>query len=191
MKIIYKGKWDGLIASLPRRDHEPGAVAFQEARSPEEMGRVLFPPSLVLLIVLTGLYWLRAGGIYLSPLGILLAFLGALPHEYLHALFMKDTAYIYTNLRQGMLFVTTTESMGRARFVGMSLFPNILFGWIPYLLAMVQPQWRWLASFGILSTVMGIGDYYNVKNALTQMPKTARTYLHGFNSFWYLPKDRS
>ncbi|MCI8497238.1 MAG: DUF3267 domain-containing protein, partial [Clostridiales bacterium] len=34
----------------------------------------------------------------------------------------------------------------------------------------------------------GAGDYYNVFNALTQMPKGARTYLYQFNSFWYMPE---
>ena len=36
---------------------------------------------------------------------------------------------------------------------------------------------------------MGIGDYYNVINALIQMPKGARTYLYGFHSYWYLPEN--
>ena len=35
---------------------------------------------------------------------------------------------------------------------------------------------------------MGTGDYYNVFNALTQMPKGAKTYLDGFHSWWFLPE---
>ena len=35
---------------------------------------------------------------------------------------------------------------------------------------------------------MGAGDYINVFNAATQMPKNALTYLNGFNSYWYIPK---
>ena len=34
---------------------------------------------------------------------------------------------------------------------------------------------------------MGFGDYMNVFNALTQMPRGARTYLYGFHSYWYQP----
>ena len=33
----------------------------------------------------------------------------------------------------------------------------------------------------------GCADYYNVKNALRQMPKGARCYLYKFNSYWYMP----
>ena len=28
---------------------------------------------------------------------------------------------------------------------------------------------------------------YNIKNALTQMPKHARCYLYKYNSYWYMP----
>ena len=38
---------------------------------------------------------------------------------------------------------------------------------------------------------MGSGDYYNIINALTQMPRGARTYLHGFHSYWYLPEEHA
>ena len=38
---------------------------------------------------------------------------------------------------------------------------------------------------------MGIGDYYNIINALIQMPKGAKTYLYGFHSYWYLPEERA
>ncbi|MBQ4282485.1 MAG: hypothetical protein IJB96_00980 [Lachnospira sp.] len=44
--------------------------------------------------------------------------------------------------------------------------------------------------FGGLSISMGVGDFYNVFNALTQMPKGARTYLHKFNSYWYIPDKK-
>ena len=36
---------------------------------------------------------------------------------------------------------------------------------------------------------MGVGDYYNVFNALTQMPKGARCFLERQSSYWYMPED--
>ena len=95
---------------------------------------------------------------------------------------------MYTNLKQGMLFVVGTETMSKGRYVFMSLFPNIIFGLIPFILAMIFPSLALLGFFGAFCLSMGAGDYYNVFNALTQMPKGSRTYLHKFNSFWYMPE---
>ena len=68
-----------------------------------------------------------------------------------------------------------------------SLLPNIVFGVIPFIIGMVYPRWLFLAMLGVCAIGMGAGDYYNVYNALTQMPKGARTYLYQFNSYWYMP----
>ncbi|MBR5806813.1 MAG: DUF3267 domain-containing protein, partial [Oscillospiraceae bacterium] len=87
----------------------------------------------------------------------------------------------------GMLFVTGPEDMSKARFVFMSLLPNIIFGFVPYILFMINPRWKVLGIFGATCISMGAGDYLNVFNAITQMPKGARTYLYGFNSWWFMP----
>ena len=47
-----------------------------------------------------------------------------------------------------------------------------------------------LGSLGAFSIAAGAGDYYNVFNALTQMPKGARTYMHGMHSYWYMPEQK-
>jgi len=86
-----------------------------------------------------------------------------------------------------MLFVVGPEAMTKTRYIFMSLFPNIVFGLIPYIIGMLNPSSTWLLSWGVLSLSMGAGDYYNVYNAITQMPKGAMTYLHKFNSYWYIP----
>ncbi|MBO5245734.1 MAG: DUF3267 domain-containing protein, partial [Eubacterium sp.] len=88
-----------------------------------------------------------------------------------------------------MLFVVGPEVMTKARFVFMSLLPNLVFGLLPYVIGMIVPQMVGLLFLGALALSMGAGDYYNVYNALTQMPKGAKTYLYKFNSYWYLPKD--
>ena len=121
--------------------------------------------------------------------GCLLSLVALFPHELLHAVCFREDVYLYTNLKQGMLFVVGPEDMSRARFVFMSLLPNLVFGFLPYVLGMLFPQCVFLLAFGALNIGSGAGDYYNVFNALTQMPKGARTYLHGFHSYWYIPKD--
>ena len=87
-----------------------------------------------------------------------------------------------------MLFVVGTEDMSKARFVFMSLLPNLVFGFLPYLIYLMTGQ-AVLGTLGTLAIGMGAGDYYNVFNALTQMPRGARTYLHQFNSYWYMPEE--
>ena len=89
-----------------------------------------------------------------------------------------------------MLFVVGPEDMTKARFVFMSLLPNLVFGIIPFLIFLIFPQFGFLGTLGAFATGMGAGDYYNVYNALTQMPKGARTYLYQFNSYWYEPERK-
>ena len=111
----------------------------------------------------------------------------AFPHELLHAVCFREDVYLYTNLKQGMLFVVGPETMSKGRFIFMSLLPNLIFGILPFLFALLWPSLSILGTFGVLSISMGAGDFYNVFNAVTQMPRGARTYLYQFNSFWYIP----
>lgn len=76
-----------------------------------------------------------------------------------------------------MLFVVGTEPMSKGRFIFMSMLPNIVFGIIPYALGMIFPQLKALTLFGMLCTSMGAGDYYNVFNAIRQVPKTENLYV--------------
>lgn len=120
-------------------------------------------------------------------LGILFPFAILFPHEILHAICFKEDVYLYTNWKQGMLFVVGSETMSKGRFILMSMLPNVVFGILPYIVGMIYPQFVFGLVFGILSAGMGAGDYYNVYNAVTQMPKGARTYLYQFHSYWYMP----
>ena len=120
-------------------------------------------------------------------LGILFPFAILFPHEILHAICFKEDVYLYTNWKQGMLFVVGSETMSKGSFILMSMLPNVVFGILPYIVGMIYPQFVFGLVFGILSAGMGAGDYYNVYNAVTQMPKGARTYLYQFHSYWYMP----
>ena len=108
------------------------------------------------------------------------------PHELLHALCFKEEVYLYTAWKKGMLFVLGLEPMTKKRFIFMSLLPNLVFGFIPYFLALTIPQLSFLGVFGALCIGMGAGDYYNVFNALTQMPKGSYAYMHKMNTYWYV-----
>ena len=194
MKLHYKGKFDLNPDSLPHGEHMPGAVKFKEAESSKQMAIIANILSVVLMIVFAVLAVLRAreyigDSIWQMPLGFLASLVTLFPHEILHAICFKGDVYLYTNMKQGMLFVVGPETMSKGRFIFMSLLPNLVFGFIPYCIGMIFPQMIFLLALGCMAIGMGAGDYYNVFNALRQMPKGAKTYLYQFNSYWYMPED--
>lgn len=197
MKLIYKCKYDGNESSLPAREHPPGAVQFQEPDSMKKLAVIANIIALVISVLCIALLYLRADGAGILDkigrnnsrflIGFILSMLSAYPHEILHAICFRETVYFYTNWRQGLLFVVGTEDMTKARFVFMSLLPNLLFGFLPFIAYMIWPQLTVLGAMGALAIGMGAGDYINVFNALTQIPRGARTYMHGMHSYWYIP----
>ncbi|MBQ5672013.1 MAG: DUF3267 domain-containing protein, partial [Oscillospiraceae bacterium] len=136
-------------------------------------------------VVLRGLPYIEQNAVAVT-LGLVVPFMTLFPHELLHAVCFKGEVELWTNFKMGMLFVVGTEDMSKARFVCMSLLPNLVFGWIPYVLFMIHPQWVFFGALGAISIPMGIGDYYNGYNCLTQVPKGALVYLSGMHSYWYV-----
>ncbi len=189
MKLHYKGKYNLDESSLPCREHPEGAVPFREAGDMKKLSLIANGLSIVMLILLLIPVFLlyrkavASAGVWI---GFAAPLLTLFPHELLHAVCFREDVYLFTNLRQSMLFVVGTESMSRAQFVFMSMLPNLVFGIVPYALsfAISLPG---LAVFGAMCTSMGAGDYYNVFHALTQMPRGAKTYMSGMHSYWYLP----
>ena len=194
MKLHYKGKYDLNPESLPHGEHKPGAVKFKEAESSKQMAIIGNVLAVVLMIVfaIPAVWRARpyiADSVWQMPLGCFASLVTLFPHEFLHAICFKEDVYLYTNMKQGMLFVVGPETMSKGRFIFMSLLPNLVFGFLPYIIGMIFPQLGFFLALGCLSIGMGAGDYYNVFNALRQMPKGAKTYLYQFNSYWYMPED--
>lgn len=204
MKLIYKGKYDNNPDSLPCKEHKPGAVKFKEFETSMQMGIFANVLGIGIMLVLAIFMGARVAGlnhilrgfkvifvdhIIAADLGMLASMVTLFPHELLHAICFRDEVHLYTNWSQGMLFVVGPENMSKARFVFMSLLPNLVFGFIPYIIFMIFPNLVFFGTLGTLAIGTGAGDYYNVFNALTQMPKGARTYLYKFNSYWYIPEE--
>lgn len=187
MKLHYKGRFDGREESLPHGEHKPNAVKFKEPETPEKLARLASTIAIVLSVIALILLFVRGGLGAFRFQGCLLAVLVMYPHEFLHGICFKKDAYIYTNLKQGMLFIVGPEDMSKARFILMSLFPNLVFGFLPFIFFLICPEFRTMGTLGVMAIGMGAGDYLNVYNAITQMPKGARTYLYGFHSYWYVP----
>ncbi|MCL1787401.1 MAG: DUF3267 domain-containing protein [Defluviitaleaceae bacterium] len=83
------------------------------------------------------------------------------------------------------------QPISKARFIWLSLFPNIVLGWLPLAVWAFMPFHPVLSNglfvFGMLATVCGAGDYYNAYNAARQMPKGSMQQLSGMNSYWFMP----
>lgn len=196
MKLHYMGKYSGNENDIPHGEHRPGAVMFREPDMKKLallMNIAAFVISLIFLATVLAV-WDRpdetavTGYSWSFCFGALLTLLALFPHEIIHALCFKGDVYLFTNLKQGMLFVVGPEDMTKARFVMMSLAPNIVFGFLPLVLFFIFPKLIILGVFGAISIGCGAADYLNVFNALTQMPKGSLTYLYGMHSYWYIPE---
>lgn len=188
MKFHYAGKFNGDENSLPQREHEPGHVPFKEPSDMKKFSNIMTLASIVVYIIFLGIGYFINGHDLWTGIGFWLGFLCLVPHEFLHAICCKEDVYMYTNLKQGMLFVVGLENMSKTRFCLMSLLPNIVLGFVPFIIYMINPSLEILGELGAFSIASGVGDYINVFNALTQMPKGAKTYLNGMHSYWYLPE---
>lgn len=193
MRLHYKGKYDLNPESLPHGQHMPGAVPFKEAKDSKQLSLIANAASVVIMVLLAVPAYFRCREfLWASPLQMMFGAIASMmilfPHEILHALCFKEDVYLYTNWKQGLLFVVGPETMSKGRFIFMSLLPNLVLGIIPYLIGIIFPNQVFAVVLGILATGMGAGDYYNVLNALTQMPKGSRTYLYQFSSYWYMPQ---
>jgi hypothetical protein len=194
MKLHYKGKFDGNVDTLPSGELEKhtNAVKFKEFNDMNKFMIIMNIVSGVVMILLAIIFVLRAGGFdkisfIQTYIGILLACISIYPHEFLHAICFKGDVDMY--IVGGGAFVCGTETMSKFHFVFLSMLPNIVFGFIPFTIFLFFPQLNILGVLGLMAIAMGVGDYYNVFNALTQMPKGARCFMEKQNSYWYMPEN--
>ncbi|MBQ8599544.1 MAG: DUF3267 domain-containing protein [Oscillospiraceae bacterium] len=190
MKLIYQGQYNGDENSLPSSEPVEGAVMFKEAADMKQFAILVNFIALVLMVACIALLFWRGGLEAFSFWGYVLFLVTLFPHELLHGICFKENVYLYTNWKQGMLFVTGPEHLSKRRFIFMSLLPNVLFGFLPFLIFLINPGCRALGTFGAIAIGAGAGDYYNVWNALTQVPKGGMIYNRGFHSWWYVPEKK-
>ena len=188
VKFHFAGKYNDDPESLITHPHEPGCVPFKEAPDMKKLSVIVNVLALVIAAVTIMTYYIVAR----KPLeiwGWVLFLVTLIPHEFLHALCFKGDVYMYENLKRGMLFVVGPGTFTKGEFVFMSMLPNLVFGFIPFLIFLIDPSHTILGTLGAVAISAGAGDYYNVYNAVTQMPKGSKTYLHGTSSYWYMPQE--
>ena len=60
MKLIYKGKYNGDVNTLPHGEHKPGAVKFKEFDDAKTLGIVA---NVIALVITVGLFFFISGNI--------------------------------------------------------------------------------------------------------------------------------
>lgn len=187
MKFHYMGKFNGDPESLPSREHEEGYVPYRE---PDQKKLMIIINVIALIITVPLVIAVTAVAIrsVYSMLMIwpaLIAFyVSIFPHEFLHGLCFKGDVYMYTYFAKGACFVVGPELMSKPRFIFMCMLPNLVLGFLPFIVWCFFPNLTFLGFFGALAIGAGGGDYMNVFNTITQVPNGAKTYMHGMNSFW-------
>lgn len=180
------------------------AVMLQEGETMEDVLKQALRQSVPLMILVTaltivrfwkGLAWAREPSIgymvlvacgWLALYAVLIVL-----HELIHAAFFPRRAVKdvwFYQMQAAMVYCNTPVT--RTRFVIMSLAPAVLLGVLPFvswlfwaqsvnfILSIAWGSMAWSMIFG------GIGDFYNVRNVLAQVPKDAYVFNYGLHTYW-------
>lgn len=192
MKLIYKGKYNGVVEEFESSKNIKNAVKYKEADTLEEMAKIITIPANILQFVLLAITFFIIGfddidnSMLMMVISFGLSLLTMIPHELLHAICYKKDVYLYTNLKQLMLFIVGEDHLSKWRFIFMSLLPNIIFGFIPFVIFLINTEWVLLGFLGAMCISYGMGDYYNVWNTIRQVPRNGLVFAKGHNSYWYI-----
>lgn len=114
-------------------------------------------------------------------------------HEIIHALIFLNKAIkeIYISKDLTSCFVYSTNPVSKMRYILIAIAPNIVLGIFPLLAGMLLKNILYpkvtliiiLTSF--FSIITGIGDYYNIFNAVNQVPTGGYIFNSGLHSYWY------
>ena len=192
MKLIYKGKYNGEVEEFESSKNIVNAIKYKEADTVEEMAKIITLPANIIQLVLLLIVFLIVGfdnfdnTLLLLILSFFVSLLTMIPHELLHGISYKNKVYLYTNFKQLMLFVVGEDHMSKWKFIFMCMLPNIVFGFIPFILFLINTKLVFLGMLGAMCISYGMGDYYNVWNTIMQVPSNGMVFSKGHNSYWYV-----
>ena len=193
MKLENIKKYTGNKNELPIRNDFQNNCVYREIKNVVNPSVKINIVSFMLCVLFLFIVFLRVGlnelldNYKLLCLGCFAVFLSLIPHELLHAVFFKDKVYLFHNLKKFKMFVIGTEDMSKAKYITMCLCPNIILGFIPFIIFLIEPSLIFLGSFGALAISVGTADYINVVKTLRQVDNGATIYLSGSHSYWYKP----
>ena len=184
MRLIFKGPYttDDRLPHEEIKKHD-NAVKFKEFEDTAHFLLKINLVSFLLLAFTMGTFHYLAGITNISLSGVLLIFISMIPHEFIHASFFKRTAYLY--LHKYALIITGTEPMTKWRYIMMAVTPSIIFGFIPFLLFVLNPELTIMGTFGAISIPMCLGDFYNAYNCYRQVPTDGYCFMNKQNTYWF------
>ena len=110
----------------------------------------------------------------------------------IHGIFYPLSAEkaIWKLQEQGAYFVYCDETVSKERFIVLSIAPAIILGIIPFVGLLIFAELisaaciiaTWIVS--LIMTVMAIGDFANIYNAIKQVPKGAKVFNYGMHTYW-------
>ncbi|MBR7082032.1 MAG: DUF3267 domain-containing protein [Oscillospiraceae bacterium] len=131
--------------------------------------------------------------LYNCIISLLLFLLCIVPHELLHAIAFHRDADVDIYFTSSVALCYSHDVISKRRFIGLSLLPSFVLGILPLIVWLFIPPSSNAADIvyftAALNFIAGAGDFMNVFNAMTQMPRGTYQQLSGFNSYWfYLPE---
>lgn len=181
---------------------QKGAVQYNE---PNTLTRVFLMGGLIsspIIIALTVLIFIRIQILNIPYENIndktiivaaILNLIFIIIHELLHAISYPPNGIKEIWFKPSALaaFVYCNEKVSKKRFIWISLCPNVILGFIPYILWMLGIfDFNIIVSqtiiiFVMLNILSGIGDYLNVYLTIKQVPKNAIVQNYGYHSYWF------
>lgn len=196
--IKFKGKIEN-FDELERNELPENAVMYKEPK--DTKGLVLHATIVSLPIIVISSIVIFSGfdEVIDMPVGyfifaIAFSTLLLYVHEYIHALAAPKVIekQVWTNWKEGMLFMYFMEPVTKLRFIWFSFAPNLILGIIPltlYTFNLFDFNQNVVSCIGLISYMMilgGLGDYLNIFNTIKQVPKGGMVQQYGFNSYWFI-----
>lgn len=191
MKLNYKGKFNGDYDKLPSDELEkhPDAVPFKEETNVDIFMGIMTVVSILLMFGLFAIFHFLAGIQNINLFVVCIwSFFIVIPHELLHAVCYTGEVYMYR--ASAGAFVACSEPLSKVRYIFMCMLPNIILGFIPYIIFLLYPSSTILGNLGAIGIAIGVGDYYNVFNTLTQVPRGGMCFMHKQCTYWYMPEAK-
>ncbi|MDR5659252.1 DUF3267 domain-containing protein [Serpentinicella sp. ANB-PHB4] len=197
MKLKWKGRYKD-PSQLEKGNLPEHAIKFNE---PDSLGKFslvsgvfvipIFIIGALTTVIKTGIEG-ASPNVGLNFYAFIASYFAIGVHELLHAIvFPKDAEvelwYAPKNLAA---FVHSTYPVSKRRFILLCLLPSLVLGFLPLAVWVFIPSYLSIAnfiySFAIFELLGCTGDFLNVYNTYTQMPKDAMTQASGFHSYWYV-----
>lgn len=198
-----KGKFKSEDELINGKQLPDGAIQFKEGDSLQDAfikGLLIGLPLFVVMIV-SMIFRLRNVNYKLEmniqtgiTFATMIIILGILPyvHEFIHGFFYPLSAEkaIWKLQEQRAYFVYCDETVSKERFIVLSIAPAIILGIIPFVGVLIFAESisaaciiaTWIVS--LIMTVMAIGDFANIYNAIKQVPKGAKVFNYGMHTYW-------